>query len=86
MAMRLSWTRSAPMSPLERSTHSSILSGLGTVIPAACRRFELVAGVALRDPVLDGLGVAAREPPRGPVGAGQIECFQNLHDVLVRLH
>src|SRR5665809_132899 len=47
---------------------------------------ELLADVAQGDVACDGLGIAAREPRRGPIAAGQIECLQNLHDLLVRLH
>jgi hypothetical protein len=52
----------------------------------ACRCVELFADAAQRDVACNGLGVTASEPCCGPETAGQIECLQNLHDLLVRLH
>jgi hypothetical protein len=47
---------------------------------------RVVAGIAHRDVMGNGLGIAARKPSRGFIALGQIERFQNLHDLLVNLH
>ena len=46
---------------------------------------EPAFGALLRQ-AANGQRRAARQPGRGPVGAGQVECFQYLHRFLARLH
>ena len=85
-ARRRSWTMSARTLPPERSTSSSILSRYRSdEHRPADRGVRIAPGVTGPDVAGDGLGVAGGEVGCRVGAAGEIERFEDLHDLPVRL-